>query len=87
MANGLRYPEHSAYMNGLQVNVRALRLDGKQVGVVWTQAEYHRAATARLIAFFNSHPLVKKIFFNESRVPGLFPLKNHDNHFYVEVRT
>lgn len=85
-ADGPKFSKHTSHMNGLQVDVRALRLDGKQAGVVWTQAEYDREATARLVAIFNSHPMVKKIYFNDSKVPGVFPLVHHDNHFHVEVR-
>lgn len=70
----------------LWFRLRALRLDGKHAGVQWNQADYDRAATARLTAIFDSHPLVKKVFFNDAKVPGVFPLRRHDKHFHVEVR-
>jgi murein endopeptidase len=84
-ADGPKFPKHHSHRNGLQVDVRALRIDGKQAGVEWTHASYDRAATARLIAIFNAHPLVKKIYFNDHKVPGVLPLIHHDNHFHVEV--
>lgn len=85
-ANGPKFRPHATHKNGLQVDVRAVRLDGKQAGVTWSQADYDRAATAKLIAIFNAHPKVAKVFFNDRRVPGVFPLARHDNHFHVEVR-
>lgn len=87
LANGPVFDPHKSHMNGLQVDVRAVRLDGKRSGVAWRSAEYDRAGTAKLIALFNSHPLVKKIFFNDRMVPGVFPKVRHDDHFHVEVRT
>ena len=65
--------------------MRVLRIDGKQADVEWTHASYHRTATARLIAIFDAHPLVKKIYFNDRKAPGVLPLTNHDNHFHIEV--
>ncbi|WP_332879094.1 hypothetical protein [Massilia sp. S19_KUP03_FR1] len=85
-AEGVKFRPHAKHKDGLQVDVRAVRSDGKHVGVQWNQADYDRDATARLIAIFNSHALVKKVFFNDRRIPGVFPLQNHDNHFHVEVR-
>lgn len=85
-ANGTKFRPHATHKDELQVDVRAVRLDGKHAGVVWNQAEYDRAATAKLITLFNTHPMVTKVFFNDSRVPGVFPLARHDNHFHVEVR-
>jgi penicillin-insensitive murein endopeptidase len=86
LANGGKFRPHASHKDGLQVDVRALRLDGKRAGVEWRQADYDRDATARLIAIFNSHPSVRKVYFNDSKVPGVFPMHRHDNHFHVEVR-
>jgi len=85
-ANGPKFRPHATHKDGLQVDVRAVRLDGKQAGVTWSQADYDRAATAKLIAIFNAHPKVTKVVFNDRQVPGVFPLARHDNHFHVEVR-
>jgi penicillin-insensitive murein endopeptidase len=85
LANGTEFVPHKSHRNGLQVDVRAVRLDGKHVGVAWRNAEYDRAATARLIAIFNAHPLVKKVYFNDRNVSGVFPKPRHDDHFHVEV--
>lgn len=34
----------------------------------------------------NAHPAVTKILFNDRKVPGVFPLARHEDHFHVGVR-
>jgi len=78
--------EHSSHMNGLQVDVRAVRKDGLQLPVTWHDSEYDQEATGRLIGIFFSHPLVTKILFNDKRAhPRVKPWPHHDNHFHVEI--
>jgi murein endopeptidase len=86
LADGPEFVPHKSHKTGLQVDVRAMRLVGKRAGVTWSSAEYDRSATARLIALFNAHPSVTKVFFNDSSVPGVFPKPRHVDHFHVEVR-
>jgi murein endopeptidase len=78
--------EHSSHMDGLQVDVRAVRKDGLQLPATWHDHEYDQEATGRLIGIFFSHPLVKKILFNDTRAhPRVLPWPKHDNHFHVEL--
>lgn len=84
-ANGVAYPLHDTHKDGLQVDVRALRLDGQHTGVWWQHAGYDRAATARLIALFRSHPSVRKILFNDPEIHGVTPWRHHDDHFHVSI--
>ena len=84
-AGGIRN-EHSSHMNGLQVDVRAIRKDGLHLPVTWHDHEYDEKATGRLIGIFFSHPLVKKVLFNDIRAdPRVHPWPHHDNHFHVEL--
>lgn len=69
------------------MDVRPLRIDGSRVPVKYFQSGYDRAATARLIGIFQSHPSVKQVYFNDHEIPGVKSLVNHDNHFHVELRT
>ena len=85
-ADGPEFKPHKSHVNGLQVDVRAVRIDGKHSGVAWQQADYDRAATAKLISIFNTHPSVNKIFFNDPKIFGVLPRFLHDNHFHVELR-
>lgn len=78
--------EHASHMNGLQVDVRAIRIDGLQLPVTWHDCEYDQEATGTLIGIFFSHPLVQKILFNHRRAHSkVQPWPHHDNHFHVEI--
>lgn len=85
LADGGAFKPHASHKDGLQVDVRAVRKDGKHTGVWFTDSNYDLEATRRLIAIFNAHPYVKKIFFNDSRVPGTRPRIHHNDHFHVEI--
>lgn len=85
-ADGVPYPKHDTHQNGLQVDVRALSIDGQHSGVWWNHDGYDRVATARLIALFRSHPSVTKILFNDPEIHGVMPWVHHDDHFHVALR-
>jgi penicillin-insensitive murein endopeptidase len=87
LAGGGVFDPHESHQDGLQVDVRPLRIDGSQVPVKYFQSGYDRAATAKLISIFQSHPLVKQVYFNDHEIPGVKSLINHDNHFHVALRT
>jgi len=79
--------EHASHRDGLQVDVRAVRKDGLQLPVTWQDHEYDQEATGKLIDIFFSHPLVKKILFNDTRAHSRVMMwPHHDNHFHVEIR-
>jgi murein endopeptidase len=87
LADGATYGKHHSHVDGLQVDVRALRLDGAQMGVSRCQhGLYDRDATARLIDIFRSHPSVVQVLFNDTSIPGVTPWVGHDDHFHVGVR-
>jgi murein endopeptidase len=86
-ANGVKYPRHHSHIDGLQVDVRAIRIDGMQSPVTRFQRDqYDRKATAKLIAIFFSHPLVRSVLFNDTEIQGVRPWEGHDDHFHVEIR-
>ena len=79
--------EHASHMNGLQVDVRALRKDGRQLPVTWHDYADDQEATGRLIALFFAHPFVKKVLFNDTRAHGRVRMwPHHDDHFHVELK-
>ena len=86
LAGGGRFKPHDSHKDGLQVDVRPLRVDGARVPVSYFQAAYDKQATERLIALFQAHPAVIKVYFNDLSIPGVLPMKNHDNHFHVAMR-
>jgi penicillin-insensitive murein endopeptidase len=86
LAGGPEFYPHAGHQDGLQVDVRPLRIDGSHVPVKYFQAGYDQAATQRLIGLFQAHPFVNQVYFNDNHIPGVKPLINHDNHFHVELR-
>jgi penicillin-insensitive murein endopeptidase len=85
-AGGGKYGKHSSHKDGLQVDIRALRIDGRQLPVTRFQREYDHEATAKLIDLFFLHPSVKNILFNDSDIPGVQHWVDHDDHFHVDIR-
>jgi hypothetical protein len=73
-------------MNGLQVDVRPLRKDGREEPIRWWDAEYDLEATRKLIEMFRTFAPVIKIFFNGPEIPFVGRLTDHDDHFHVELR-
>ena len=86
LAGGGKFKPHSSHKDGLQVDVRPLRIDGNRVPVKYFSTGYDREATRRLIALFSGHPLVTAVFFNDRTIPGVRGLASHDDHFHVEIQ-
>lgn len=86
LPNGESFPPHSGHQNGLQVDVRALRKDGKNLPVNYKDNNYDRDGTARLINCFFDTGLVSIVYFNDLQIARVRHLPKHDDHFHVEVR-
>lgn len=86
MAGGPKPPNHQSHRNGLQVDIRPLRKDGLEESVTWMDSQYDQVGTARLIELFRTFAPVIRVFFNGPGIPFVQSLKNHDNHFHVELR-
>lgn len=86
LADGVAFQKHESHRNGLQVDVRAIRKDGRELPCNRLEAQYDSAATGKLIALFMRHPFVKRVFFNDSAIAHVRPLAGHDGHFHVELR-
>jgi len=86
MADKASTGEHRSHINGLQVDVRPMRKDGLHLPVTWQQSAYDGEATAKLIAIFFSHPLVKQVLFNDIRISGVRRWDKHDDHFHVGLK-
>jgi peptidoglycan hydrolase-like protein with peptidoglycan-binding domain len=79
---------HVSHEKGVDVDVRLLRGDWAEEGVVWQDSAYSRQRTQELLDLFwtNSLLAVDKIFFNDAQTQGTQPWPNHDNHFHVRFR-
>lgn len=85
LADGPKNKEHKGHRNGLQVDMRALRKDGREEPVTWTQPEYDREATAKLIDLFRTFAPVRLVLFNDTSIPFVLAAARHDDHFHLEL--
>jgi penicillin-insensitive murein DD-endopeptidase len=84
-AGGPKMWGHDSHRRGVEVDIRPLRKDGKQIGCVYYDDAYDRAGTEKLIKLFracSASPLL--VFFNDIKIPGVRPLAKHDNHFHLQ---
>lgn len=86
LAGGVIHPEHKSHKEGIDVDVRPIRKDGKHAPVVWKSRDYDFEATKKLIGLFQTYANVKMILFNDLRIPSVKWAKRHDNHFHVTLR-
>jgi penicillin-insensitive murein endopeptidase len=84
--DGKKFSGHDSHRSGLDVDIRPIRRDGKQLGVTRFDANYDRDATARLIELFFCLARVKLVYFNDISIPGVRSLAGHDNHFHVTIK-
>lgn len=85
LADGAVFSPHRSHRNGLQVDVRPLRKDGRQAPVGYGSPDYDREGTARLIECFRATGMVRQVFFNDGRIPRVHPMAGHDDHLHIEV--
>jgi len=85
LAGGTKFPKHETHRSGLEVDVRAIRKDGKQSPCNRYHAQYDYDATKRLITLFIMSGRVKNILFNDLHVPGVSYYTDHDDHFHVSA--
>jgi penicillin-insensitive murein endopeptidase len=86
LANGRLHPPHKSHQNGLQVDIRPLRLDGKCDVCDIKHREYDRAGTAKLINFFQTMPGVNLVLFNDVSIPGVKYAPKHNDHFHIGLK-
>lgn len=85
LAGGAKFRPHEGHVSGLDVDIRLMRKDGRQLPVRWTEPQYDRAATEMLICLFFESNLVKVIYFNDPKISRVKPRFRHDNHFHVTI--
>lgn len=77
--------DHDSHLDGLQVDVRPVREDGLEKPVAWTEPQYDKEATAKLIELFRTFAPVKFVLFNDTSIPFVKIAKRHDDHFHVAL--
>jgi len=85
-ADGFDDRDHGSHKNGLQVDIRPLRKDGREIPLVWTDKQhYDREATAKVIELFRLFSPVKFVLFNDTSIPFVKWAPKHDDHFHVAL--
>ena len=86
LADGTHFSGHSGHRDGLNVDVRPLRKDGKEIPVRWSDKQYDRDATEKLIGLFWSFGAVRTLYFNDLSIANVKFAARHDDHFHVDVK-
>lgn len=81
-------PPHSSHHNGLDVDIRLVTNNGKEIGLTYKSAEYSRTLTQELVNLIRANSVlkVKIILFNDPNVSGVMFWKGHDDHLHVAFR-
>ena len=82
-------PPHKSHKLGVDIDVRPMRKDGKNVPVDITHPQYDRELTTELIDSWWRNAPVQNVFFNDQTTiaSGLSQFVNgHGNHFHVRLR-
>lgn len=85
LADGAKHPDHMTHRSGLEVDVRPVRKDGRRLPCSIHDAQYDRAATAKLIDLFRRNAVLKVVLFNDLLIPHVTPAKRHSDHFHVQL--
>lgn len=81
LANGPKHKDHRGHRDGLQVDLRALRKDGREEPVMQGTLQYDREGTAKLIELFRTFAPVTRILFNDTSIPFVKWTLDHDDNF------
>lgn len=85
-ADGVIDTDHRSHKNGLQVDIRPVRKDGREIPVTCDdKGVYDRDATAKVIELFRTFAPVDFILFNDLSIPFVKPARGHSNHFHVAL--
>ncbi|MBX7198717.1 MAG: hypothetical protein K1X51_05025 [Rhodospirillaceae bacterium] len=88
LKTGKPYDRHKEHGDGVGIDIRPVRKDGKQVGGTNydTNPAYDREATQRLVYMFLKTGRVEKICFNDPKVKGVERCRDHDDHLHVRIK-
>ena len=80
-------PPHRTHQDGLDVDFRPVRGDGREAPVTWRDGAYSRAATQRLVDLLLGNRVlgVQRILFNDPAVTGVRAFLGHDDHLHVRL--
>ena len=67
------------------MTVCPVRKDGLEEPVEWSQPQYDKAVTVKLIELFRTFSPAKFILFNDTGMAFVKPADRHDDHFHVAL--
>ena len=82
---GAPTPYHAAHRQGLEIDVRPMRKDGRNLPVTYLDPAYSRELTQELVDTIRANPVlpIRVILFNDPMVRGVQRYPGHDNHLHV----
>lgn len=86
MKDGRKFGKHKSHQKGVDADVRAVRNDGTEGPVVWSDAKfYSRLSTQQLVDMIRNNGVLRvhEIWFNDSLLKGVKPMEGHDDHLHV----
>src|SRR5256885_7074362 len=77
--------DHKSHQKGIDVDIRPVRNDGQEDGTTFLSPTYSRPLTQELVNIIRANGILKVefILFNDNKIKGMKPWKNHDNHLHV----
>lgn len=85
LADGIKHPDHATHRSGLEADVRPVCKDGRRLPCSMYDAQYDRAATAKLIDLFRKNAALQLVLFNDLSIPHVIQAKGHHDHFHVQL--
>ena len=87
LERGGRMDPHVSHQRGLDVDIRPVTNNGKEIGLVYQNAAYSRSLTQELANLIRTSSVVglnvRTILFNDPNVRGVTFFKGHNNHLHV----
>jgi hypothetical protein len=77
---------HASHQCGVDVDIRLMRNDGRELDVTCSDPAYSQQLTQELVNLIRKTGPVQSIFFNDPRVRGVTWQPNHHNHLHVRFR-
>ncbi len=77
---------HRSHQKGVDVDLRPLRSDGKNIPVYITSPDYSRERTAKIVEVLRKDANVRSILFNDREIKGVVTWAGHDNHLHVSFK-
>jgi len=84
--NGGPFPPHKSHRTGIDVDIRPMRKDGKNLPVTVHDKQYDAGATRAVVEMIRGNAKVKLILFNDPALvaSGLTrKYAGHDNHLHI----